>query len=156
MALQHDCVSTFIHTPCATDSSLPWIPPHSHCASSQSLSLHLSCLLVLRLLRIRLVCSCLHLPRDILKTSLLIISRTSGWKECLAPGSHLQHCPSLLPLLVPFVVGPHGHAVTLFIKVGSFGLLVVASLFPCPSLLSKLAFKFSSANMLLFAYSYYL
>ena len=44
----------------------------------------------------------------------------------------------------------------LFIKVGSFGLLVVASLFPCPSLLSKLTFKFSSANMLLFAYSYYL
>ena len=111
MALQHDCVSTFIHTHCATGLSLPWIPPHSHCASSQSLPLHLSCLLVLRLLRIRLVSSCLHLPRDILKTSLLIISPTSGWKECLAPGSHLQHCPSLLPLLVPFV-GPHGHGVT--------------------------------------------
>lgn len=77
-----------------------------------SRSLRLSCLLVLRPLRIRLVSSCLHLPRDILKTSLLIISRASGWKECLAPGSHLQRCPSLLPLLVPFVVGPHGHAVT--------------------------------------------
>jgi len=123
VALQHDRVSTFIHTPCAT---LPWIPPHSRCASSQSLSPSLlSTCSASATNPSRLVSSCLvslpPSPRDILKTSLLIISRTSGWKECLAPGSHLQHCPSLLPLLVPFVVGPHGHAVTYSSRLGLLG-----------------------------------
>lgn len=76
-----------------------------------SRSLHLSCLLVLHLLRIRLVSSCLVNPPLSLRyieTLSSNHSHTSGWKECLAPGSHLQYCPSLLPLLVPFVVGPHG------------------------------------------------
>ena len=72
-----------------------------------SRSLHLSCLLVLRLLRIRLVLSPSP-PRYI--ENLSSNHLTHKWMEGMF-GSGI-HCPSLLPLLVPFVLGPHGHAVT--------------------------------------------
>ena len=154
MALQHDCVSTFIHTHCATGSSLPWIPPHSHCASCQSLSPSLLS-----------TCSA-SAPNP---SRLVLPPSPPRYIENLS-SNHLTHKwmegmfgsgipPSTLSIPSPTTRSLCGTSWTcrhLFIKVGSFGLLVVASLFPCPSLLSKLAFKFSSANMLLFAYSYYL
>lgn len=155
MALQHDCVFDFHPYPpvqptrvlslgypltlvvCIMPVALsPSLSVYSFCVCSESVSSPLVSSIS---------------PRDILKTSLLIIPRTSGWEECLAPGSP----PSTLSILSPttrspLLWDPHGHSRHLFIKVGSFGLLVVASLFPCPSLPSNLPFKFSSAYMLLF------
>lgn len=149
MALQHDRVSTFIHTPPVQPTRVsPGYPLTLH----PSRSPHLSRLIVLRLLRLLLSSQSAPSPRDILKTSLLIIPPTSGWKECLAPGSHLQHCPSLLPLLAPFVVGPHGHAVTCSSRLDLLGYWL-SLLYSLVFLTSKLDFKFSSAYMLLFAYS---
>jgi hypothetical protein len=125
-----------------------------------SRSLHFSCPLVLRLLRIRLVSSCLVNPPPSPPRYIENLSSnhlTYKWMEGMF-GSGIP--PSTLSIPSPtarsFCCGTSWTCRHLFIKVGSFGLLVVASLFPCPSLLSKLGFKFSSAYMLLFAYSYYL